>query len=137
MRLRVAVALGEMADPSGIPALLAQINDPSFTVKTAAAASLALLGEPAVGPLENALTQANTDTRRTVVLKTLRSLYRQLSDASKTTALKERLARLIRAYLTSDYPALHNETDGFINELEGRRVLSPTETFLLPQPKRE
>ncbi len=137
MRLRVAVALGELADSAGISTLLAQIYDPSFIVKTAASASLALIGGSTIAPLEKALASANTDAHRTIVLKTLRDVYRQLPGAHRTTELRDRLARLVRVYLDSGYPALHRETEGFIDEIEGRRVLSPTEMFLLPQPLKE
>ena len=129
-RLRVAVALGEIKDTIGIATLIKQLSDQSFLVKTAASASLALLGSASLKPLETGLTRARNDPYRTIIVQTMRDVYQKLGASDKTPELKKHLAELVRPYIGASYPALGDIAQKLINEVEGKNVLSPTELFM-------
>ncbi|MEW6685521.1 MAG: HEAT repeat domain-containing protein [Candidatus Edwardsbacteria bacterium] len=137
MRLRVAVALGEIKDTLSIPTLVKGLSDPSFLVKTAAMKALAQLGNPSLKLLEDELDMAKKDEFRTILIRTLRNVYKQLADSVKTADLKKHLGEQVRPYLATSYPALREQAQKFIDEVEGRRVLSPTELFLYPEQNKE
>jgi hypothetical protein len=132
-RLRVMVALSDIKDTTGIPTLIQGLSDPSFLVKTGAGTSLASFGQPALGPLEAELERSKKDEQRTILLKTIRAVYQSLGEPLKTEELKKRLAGKARSYLSSGYPALHEQALKLVDEVEGRKVLSPEELFLYPE----
>lgn len=132
-RLRVMVALGDIKDTLGIPTLVQGLFDPSFLVKTGAGTSLASFGQPALGPLEAELEHSKKDEQRTILLKTIRATYQSLGEPLKTEEVKTGLAGKAKPYLSSGYPALKDQALKLVNEVEGRKVLSPEELFLSPE----
>ncbi len=128
-RLRVAVALADIKDTLGIPALIRLLSDNSFLVKVAAREALGKMGVPALLPLETELAAAKTDAYRTDIIHCLRTVFQPLAAADKTADLKLRLARDVRPYFDAGHPALKDQARRFINEVEGRSVLDPIELF--------
>lgn len=132
-RLRVAVALGDIKDTLSIPTLINGLSDPSFIVKTAAVAALAQLGNPSLRFLEAELDRAKKDELRIILIKALLNVYQKVGDAEKTADLKKRLAKEAQPFVSAADPVLRKEALRLINEVEGRRVLSPEELFLYPR----
>lgn len=132
-RLRVVVALADIKDTLGIPILVKGLSDPSFLVRTAAQEALAKFGAPAIKPLESELTAARSDEYRTLLLASLRKVFKPMDNPSKTAELKKGLAKQAQPYLKSAYPALKEQAEKLISETDGQGVLSPAELFLLPE----
>jgi hypothetical protein len=133
MRLRVVTALATINDTTTVSEMIKRLADKSFTVKLAAIAAIAGFGKPALSPLEKELTRAKTDDYRATLIRTLRNVYKPLGDADKTAELKKRLTDETRPYFTSNYPALHDQAQKLLDEIEGRGVLTPTDLFLNPE----
>jgi HEAT repeat protein len=132
-RLRVMVALNDIKDTLGIPTLVQGLFDQSFLVKAGAGTSLALFGRPALVPLEAELDRSQKDEHRAILIKTIRAVYQSLGEPLKTEELKKRLAMEAKPYLSSGYPALHEQALKLVDEVEGRKVLTPEELFLYPE----
>jgi HEAT repeat protein len=132
-RLRVMVALADIKDTLGIPTLVKGLSDPSFLVRTAAQEALAKFGAPAIKPLEDELATARSDEYRTIILASLRKVFKPMDNSSKTAELKKQLAGWAQPYLHSVYPALKEQAEKLILEVDGKSVLTPSELLLLPE----
>jgi hypothetical protein len=133
MRILVAEACSKIKDTRAIPAMIDDLRDSYFTVRAAAMAALAEIGKEALEPLELELDKTRKPDQEATLLRTLRNVYKRLEDGEKTSELKERLAELARPYLDAEYPALREQAKKLLDEVEGRRVLSPTELFSHPE----
>ncbi|TKJ43640.1 hypothetical protein CEE36_02860 [candidate division TA06 bacterium B3_TA06] len=133
MRILVAEAFSKIKDERAVPVLIDDLSDPYFTVRAAAMAALAQIGEAALEPLEIELDKARKPDYQATLLRALRNVYTKLEDEEKTSDLKERLAELARPYLDASYPALREQAQKLLDEVEGRSILSPTELFGYPE----
>lgn len=131
-RLRVAVALADIKDTLAVPTLIRMLSDKSFLVKTAAREALGKIGAAALRALEVELAAAKTDTYRCDIIQCLRTVFRSLPDADKTTGVKKRLAEAVRPYFAAGYPALRDRARRLIDEVEGRSVLDPEQLLDWP-----
>ena len=133
MRILVAEACSKIKSERAIPAMIDDLRDPYFTVRAAAMAALAEIGKEALQPLQLELDKARKPDQEATLLRALRNVYKRLDDKDKTTELKDKLAELSRPYLNAEYPALREQAKKLLDEVEGRRVLSPTELFSYPE----
>jgi len=133
MRIIVAVAMQEIKNVRAIPAMIDALSDPYFTVRAAAMAALAQIGEAAIEPLEAELKKARKPDYQATLLRGLRNVYKSLEDKDKTAKLKKKLAELARPYLGAEYSALREQAQKLLDEVEGRSLLSPTELFGYPE----
>ena len=133
MRILVAEAFSKIKDERAVPVLIDDLSDPYFTVRAAAMAALAQIGEASIDSLEQALKRSRKPEDRTTILRSIRNVYTRLEDSQKTSDLKKRLAELARPYLSSEYPALREQAQRLLDEVEGRSVLTPTELFGYPE----
>ncbi|MBI5821682.1 MAG: HEAT repeat domain-containing protein [Verrucomicrobia bacterium] len=103
-RIKAAQSLSKMRDPEAIALLVKCLNDSHAAVRLIAGAALVRIGQPAVEPLVQSLSSANTDGRRAVaqalggigdksVVTHLTSLLTD-SDATVKAAAEEALAKL-------------------------------------------
>lgn len=104
LRCAAALALGELRSNAGVPALLALLADNSGWVRSAAANALALVGEPAVPALGEAL----QDPREGVRVRAAFALHRIKSMAS---------ARWLFPALSDNNPIVHTYAYETLNEL--------------------
>jgi HEAT repeat protein len=133
MRILVAEAFSKIKDERAIPALIEDLSDEYFTVRAAAMAALAQIGEASIDSLEQALKRSRKPEDRTTILRTIRNVYTRLEDSQKTSDLKKRLAKLAQPYIDASYPALREQAQKLLDEVEGRSVLTPTELFGYPE----
>jgi hypothetical protein len=132
MRILAADAFSKIKDARAIPALIDDLSDEYFTVRAAAMAALAQIGDPALDPLQAELDKARKPHYQATLLRTLRNVYTRLDDGDKTAELKEELALLARPHLDADHPALREQARKLFDEAEDKSVLSPTELFGYP-----
>jgi len=133
MRILVAEAFSKIKDERAVPVLIDDLSDPYFTVRAAAMAALAQIGEAALEPLEIELDKARKPDYQATLLRALRNVYKRLEDEDKTAELKKKLAELSRSYLDAEYAALREQAQRLLDEVEGRSILSPTELFGYPE----
>ncbi|MCX7995343.1 MAG: HEAT repeat domain-containing protein, partial [candidate division WOR-3 bacterium] len=133
MRLRVAEALQNIKDTTGIPILIKLLYDSSYVVKIAAMEGMVPLGRHALDRLEEELKKAKSESHISLLLKTMRKIYEKMESKEKTTEYKKHLTGIVRRYLKSDYPALKKEIQIFVDLIEGRGMLAPEELFILPE----
>ncbi|MBN2621360.1 HEAT repeat domain-containing protein [candidate division WOR-3 bacterium] len=130
IRLRVAVALGEIQDTLGVPALFNLLSDDSYLVRIAASASLCQFGTYPLARLAQELHKTKEDRRRTLLLQTINELYDKLPDTEKTPERKKYLAELVKPHISSSYPPLYKQARDMIEKVDGTNVLSPAELFM-------
>ncbi len=133
MRILVAESFSKIKDERAVPVLIDDLSDSYFTVRAAAMAALAQIGEASIDSLEQALKRSRKPENRTTIIRSIRNVYTRLEDSQKTSALKKRLAELARPYLSSEYSALREQAQRLLDEVEGRSVLTPTELFGYPE----
>ncbi|MEO0123233.1 MAG: HEAT repeat domain-containing protein [candidate division WOR-3 bacterium] len=133
MRLRVAEALQNIKDTTGVPILIKLLTDSSYVVKIAAMEGMAQLGKYALDRVEAELKKAKNEQHIAIMIKTMAKIYAKMDNKEKTTEYKKHLTEIVRRYLKSDYPVLKKETQKFIDLIEGRGMLEPEELFLLPE----
>lgn len=80
VRIVTANALRDIGDPREIPALIATLADPVFTVRNTSARALVTFGASAIGPIAGALRDASEGVAK-------RQLIRCLGDLKDTRAL--------------------------------------------------
>jgi len=133
MRILAADAFSKIKDARAIPVLIDDLSDEYFTVRAAAMAALAQIGDAALDPLQAELDKARKPHYQATLLRTLRNVYTRLDDGDKTAELKEELALLARPHLDADHPALREQARKLFDEAEDKSVLSPTELFGYPE----
>jgi HEAT repeat protein len=133
MRIVVAVAMQQIKDTLAIPQMIEALSDPYFSVRAAAMAALAQIGESSIDPLAQALKDARKPQDRTTILRSIRNAYTRLEDSQKTSELEKKLAKLTQPYLDAEYPALREQAQRLLDEVEGRSALTPTELFGYPE----
>ncbi|MBN2379642.1 HEAT repeat domain-containing protein [candidate division WOR-3 bacterium] len=130
MRLRVATSLSQIKDERAIRAMIEDLYDPYFTVRTTATLALAAIGEASLKSLEDELGKASKQEDQTTLIRAIRNVYNNMDDTEKNTEIMKRLAELSRPYLNAPYPSLREQALKLLDEVEGKRVLTPTELFL-------
>lgn len=132
MRLRIAEALQNIKDTTGLSILVKLLTDSSYLVKIAAMEGISFLGKYALDRVEAELKKAKNDQHIAILIQTMKKIYGKMDSKEKTPEYKKHLVEIVRKYLKSGYPALKKETQKFIDLIEGRGLLKPDEIFLLP-----
>ncbi len=127
MRILVAETFSKIKDERAIPAMIKDLSDKYFTVRTAAMMALAQIGEASLRPLETRLGAVHNPEERTTILRTLHNVYTRLDEKKKTKKLKTSLAALAASFIDSQYPPLQKQARELLDEVEGKSILPPAQ----------
>jgi HEAT repeats len=129
VRLQAALELGQSADPDALEPLVSALDDPNASVRTAAAAALQELGDPAAVPALKLHRLDRSDLVRKQVHATLATFEAAAEDGTRPARLLVKLGPMknqtpVKAARIE--AELESESRKKLDALPGVRVLAPT-----------